>query len=336
MRKIKLEILSRVAMFCVIFAFIIIFFALCHFSYRLRFGFFKHLHFIRISHFIFGQLENLIVTAITTLKMLNIASTELLIFDYFFSVWLYTTEWFVCACVWFFCAVVAVASVSPMHRCWGKSFNFIIWVGWHARSLFHPLDTGCHKSTQTSHLPCDWDCDSYLVFAEFQTMRVARATEPNQKKIDARSKEAATKKNGDRTVKENKNNHEIVVNLVVSHWCSSVFIQEISFFLRQSWRCEANANTIQNIQKIIHRRKKKEISDEHKQEETHTQREKCVRKQERKREKKTRSRLTIHGMLNPNVFVSLFILRFYVGNIYLLHAHMHTHQHTNTPATASN
>lgn len=147
---------------------------------------------------------------------------------------------FLCLIFWFrssffpllFCASVVL--VGLVHRCWGKSFNFIIWVGWHAL-LFHPLDTQCHKSTQTSHLLCDWDCDSYrrhffpLAFAEFQTMR---------------SNSTDVEKKLEENVSRNKNNHEIVVNLVVSHWRLSVFIQEISFFCYSLARTGTQATTL--------------------------------------------------------------------------------------------
>lgn len=112
--------------------------------------FFKHLHFMRFSHFIFGQLENIIVTAITTLKTCSTLPLKHWTLSSSYSIFFSAPKHTHTVCL-FFAVAAAVAGASSMHRCWGESFNFIIWVGWHAHSLFHPLDTRCHKSTQTSH-----------------------------------------------------------------------------------------------------------------------------------------------------------------------------------------
>lgn len=218
----------------------------------------------------------------------------------------------------------AVDGASSMHRCWGKSFNFIIWVGWHACSLFHwTLDViKAHKHRIFAFAIEIAIRISFLLNFKQCELKL-RNTHTHQSK---KSKNDA-KKQKIRTVKRNKNNHEIVVNLVVSHWRSSVFIQKISFFATKltlwskrkhhpnRWENHPSPNK-KNIERAQNRNGREE--------------------KVRERETEIRSCLTIHGMLNPNVFVSLFILRFYVGNIYLSYAHMHTLTPLPSPTPASN
>lgn len=124
-----------------------------------------------------------------------------------------------------------------MHRCWGKSFNFIIWVGWHALSLFVLIHWTLDVIKAHKHRICRAISIAIRISFLLNFKQYTRVTEPKKKrKYRERTERERKAKKGEKNVKNNKNNHEIVVNLVVSHWCSSMFIQEISFFATKTIR----------------------------------------------------------------------------------------------------
>lgn len=135
------------------------------------------------------------------------------------------------------------------------------------------------------------------------------------------------KKNGDRTVKENKNNHEIVVNLVVSHWRLSVFIQEISSFFATKLTLWSKRKHHPNIQKIIQRRKKEEYRTSTNKS-RHTEREECAKTREKDSKPTNDPRDAQSKCICVIVYITLLCWK------YLSLARPHAH--TNTPATATN